>query len=359
MTRHNSTVASLFAGLGGLDRGFELAGFDVVWANEISANAAASYEANFGRAPVCADIGNIDMRDIPDSDVIIGGPPCQSFSLVGQRRQGDERGRLVFQFRDIVLAKRPRAFVMENVPGMTSSRLKEERLPDLLAREFSKAGYYVSVYKLTATDYLVPQRRSRIFILGNFDRPIERPDPERFLAENYGVSPVEADISARAAIDDLGSPAPKGELSCYKKRPQSMLASLLREGNGDKVSLHEIPRMSAKDSEFVKHLPPGGNYRDIPDSIATYGRLHPDEPAYTINTYFRRPNVGCNFHYSEARLITAREAMRFQCFPDRFQVIYNSQDERNAYIGNAVPPFLGQAVAWALRKSLRGRSARK
>jgi DNA (cytosine-5)-methyltransferase 1 len=106
---------------------------------------------------------------------------------------------------------------------------------------------------------------------------------------------------------------------------------------------------------------------DIPDEIApgrvlkykktggrttTYGRLHPDRPAYTINTYFRRPNVGCNFHYGEPRLITAREAMRFQSIPDHFELVFTRQDERNALIGNAVPPLLARALAFSVKNTL-------
>jgi DNA (cytosine-5)-methyltransferase 1 len=128
-----------------------------------------------------------------------------------------------------------------------------------------------------------------------------------------------------------------------------------------------MPRMSETDQRLVSHIPPGGNYMDVPDEAATgrilkfketggrtttYGRLHPDEPSYTINTYFRRPNVGCNFHYGRERLITPREAMRFQSIPDRFEIQYTAQDDRNALIGNAVPPLLAQALAWSLRKAL-------
>jgi len=130
--------------------------------------------------------------------------------------------------------------------------------------------------------------------------------------------------------------------------------------------------MSHTDSLIVSHIPPGGNYTDIPDEIApgrvlkykktggrttTYGRLHPDEPAFTINTYFRRPNVGCNFHYSEPRLITPREAMRFQSIPDHFELEYSSQDERNALIGNAVPPLMARAIAWNLQIELNSPSS--
>src|SRR5579859_6331214 len=112
------TVISLFCGLGGLDQGFLWENFDVIWANDNSVHATKTYQLNFGYEAVHEDITQIPMEEIPDADVIIGGPPCQSFSLVGQRQTDDPRGKLVFQFFKIVEAKRPRAFVMENVPGM-------------------------------------------------------------------------------------------------------------------------------------------------------------------------------------------------------------------------------------------------
>jgi DNA (cytosine-5)-methyltransferase 1 len=369
VARKKFTVVSLFCGLGGLDLGFMWAGFQAIWANELRENAARSYAENSGLVPVTGDIQRIPTRDIPDADVIIGGPPCQSFSLVGMRRQGDERGQLIFRFRDIVLQKRPKAFVMENVPGMAASRIDGKRLTAILAADFEAAGYRVSVVKLKASDFMVPQRRTRIFILGSMCTPIEVRDARKFASECYGIDVTSFDISAAAAIGDLGPCVRKGEMARYGCAPHSEFARLMRRGNGDTVSLHECPRMSPRDMEFAKHIPPGGNYRDIPDAISTnrimkfkrtggrtttYGRLHSDRPAYTINTYFRRPNVGSNFHYSEQRLITPREAMRFQCFPDAFVVHYSSQDERNTYIGNAVPSLLAHAVAWSVRNSLEG-----
>lgn len=367
MQKHGLSVVSLFAGLGGLDLGFQLAGFQIVWANEFAENAVRSYETNFGLRPVCRDITEVPDEDIPYTDVIIGGPPCQSFSLVGKRCADDDRGKLVFKFRDIVLTKKPRAFVMENVPGIASSMVDGIRLPKYLADEFIKAGYHVTVMKLLATDYLVPQLRTRIFIVGTLQGAVVTPDPDVFAKECYGVERIKFDISASAAIGDLGIPVSKGKFASYRTSPHSVLSKIMRKNNGSIVSLHEMPRMSNLDTKFVEHIPPGGNYRDIPDEISTkrimkfkasggrtttYGRLHSHHPAYTINTYFRRPNVGCNFHYSESRLITPREAMRFQCFPDHFQIYYTAQDERNAYIGNAVPSLLGQAVGWTLLNCL-------
>ncbi|MGB3195397.1 MAG: DNA cytosine methyltransferase, partial [Phycisphaerae bacterium] len=263
-------------------------------------------------------------------------------------------------------------FVMENVPGLAASRVEGVRLTDVLRGSFEEEGYSVTVMKLTASDFLVPQRRKRVFIVGCRDRPVPVPDPRRFARERYGVTAKDVDISARAAIGDLGPCVAKGDRAPYSGLAVTLFAKLMRahEPAGG-PTLHECPRMSATDSEIVRHIPPGGNYRDIPDEIApgrvlkfkktggrttTYGRLHPDKPAYTINTYFRRPNVGCNFHYEQPRLITPREAMRFQSLPDHFELRYGSQDERNALIGNAVPPLLAEAIAWTVKEALDGRT---
>lgn len=367
------SVVSLFSGLGGLDLGFMWEGYKVAWANDLSDLAAASYQLNFGHPVVRGDITRIPLEDIPDADVVIGGPPCQSFSLMGRRWSDDPRGRLVFRFLDVVRAKSPRAFVMENVPGITASRVNGRGLVDLLCEEMSLMGYRVSRMALIATDYLVPQRRRRLFLVGCRAATLSKPDPVAFAEECYSINVGDYEASARAAIADLGPCTAKGARASYRGEG-STFAQIMRAGGLSDVSLHECPRMSETDLRLVTVLPPGGTYRDIPDEIApgrvltykqtggrttTYGRLHPDRPAYTINTYFRRPNVGCNFHYSEPRLITPREAMRFQAIPDHFEIPGGAQDQRNALIGNAVPPLVGRAVAWALKKALKdeGRSS--
>ena len=368
------TVVSLFCGLGGLDLGFQWEGFDVVWANDNSKYATKTYQRNLGYEPLCKDITQIPIQDIPDADVIIGGPPCQSFSLVGQRQPDDPRGKLIFHFLEIVKAKRPRAFVMENVPGMAASRINDVRLPTFLKASFTDLGYKVKQMELHAVDYLVPQLRKRLVLVGCLERQPEQPSSVLFARECYGIDNEKFDTSARAAIGDLGACTEKKQRAKYRPEEPSAFARLMRYTNISDVSLHEYPRMSETDRLLVAHIPPGGNYQNIPDEIApgrvlkfkqsggrttTYGRLHPDKPSYTINTYFRRPNVGCNFHYAEPRLITPREAMRFQSIPDHFELCYATQDQRNALIGNAVPPLLARAIAWNLKKILNNTTNNK
>lgn len=361
------TVASFFSGIGGLDLGFEWAGASITWATDISQIAEKAYPLNFGRALNRIGIEDLKFSDIPDTDIIIGGPPCQSFSLVGLRRPDDERGRLVFRFFDVVKAKRPSGFVMENVPGLSAARINEERLTDYLARKFQDLGYFVSIMKLNAADYLVPQLRKRVFIVGSQDNPVRVPDRDQFALEVFGGPSSEFGLGSASALLDLGSPVGKGERAKYSREPASKFAETMR-GLSTDFTLHEMPRMSDTDKLLVSFIPPGGNYMDVPDQHATqrilnfkksggrtttYGRLHPDRPAYTINTYFRRPNVGANFHPVEDRLISIREAMRLQSLPDRFDIPrIGAQDDRNALVGNAVPPLLALAVAKELLRSL-------
>lgn len=361
------TVSSFFSGIGGLDLGFEWAGASVNWASDISLIAAETYPLNFDRALVRADINELNISQVPESDIIIGGPPCQSFSLVGLRRPDDERGKLVFQFLEVIRTKKPAGFVIENVPGLAAAHIDEERLTIYLARELEALGYFVTVMKLNAAHYLVPQLRKRVFIVGSRVSRVATPDPDEFAKNVTGRSSAECEIGTWAALRDLGKVVGKGELTTYSQPAASQFAALMREGSVE-FSLHEMPRMSATDSTLIKFIPPGGNYMDVPDEYSTprimnfkrtggrtttYGRLHPLRPAYTINTYFRRPNVGANFHPVEERLISVREAMRLQSIPDRFSIAnVGPQDERNALVGNAVPPLLAHAVARELLRSL-------
>ncbi len=372
MSKKNSTIetVSLFAGCGGLDLGFINAGFSICWANEIMPDAAESYKNNCSHAPVVEDIWNI-IDTVPTADVIIGGPPCQAFSLVGKRLDSDPRAKLVFAYKQIVERVKPRAFVMENVPGLLASKIEGKCLVDFLAEDYTRLGYSVTILHLTASDYGVPQRRKRVVMIGLLKEKDFAMLPPHVFLPLVGLQQSKLPISAKDALDDLPPPLPKGNYAAqpYLSKAHSEYALLMRQDNGQNVTFQTMPTMSHLDMEFVKHIPPGGNYMSIPDSIATtrimkfkqtggrtttYGRLHPDQPAYTITTYFNRPNVGANYHYKFERLITIREALRLQSFPDCFIPSFSNQRNLHIQVGNAVPPLLGRAIAESLKVVLHG-----
>jgi DNA (cytosine-5)-methyltransferase 1 len=360
------SVAGLFVGCGGLDFGFKASGYTIDWANELSSDAAQSYASLIGHDVVVGDIWN-HLEEIPNVDIIIGGPPCQAFSLVGKRLEDDPRAKLVFAFAQAIKTVRPQAFVMENVPGLMASRIDGKRLHEHLAEQFTTLGYQITILKLIATDFFVPQKRKRMFIVGHRRQGksfnlIDSIDFGNLIEPN-----LKKPVSVAEALDDLPSPLPKGEQStvAYKTTAISAYAQLMRKGNSNMVSHQIMPTMSELDKEFVKYIPQGGNYMDIPDAISTkrimsfketggrtttYGRLHQDKPAYTINTYFNRPNVGANYHHREERLITVREALRLQSFPDHFSPYYRNQRSLHMQVGNAVPPLMAQAVAESLKR---------
>ena len=370
MANRNSSslsVAGLFVGCGGLDYGFHKAGFNMVWANEFSADAAKSYTDLIGHSVVVDDIWNV-INDIPNVDILVGGPPCQSFSLVGKRLDADPRSKLVFAFQQAIERAQPKAFVMENVPGLMASRIDGKRLHIYLAELFEKMGYTVSILKLVATEFFVPQKRQRVLMVGHRfpDQCFELITTTDF-AQLLGEPTLSKPVSVAEALNDLPTPLVKSSKipNAYDQAPHSAYSRLMRERGNSHVTLQSMPTMSALDREFIRHIPQGGNYTNIPDYVSTkrimsfkatggrtttYGRLHQDKPAYTINTYFNRPNVGANYHHLEERLITVREAMRLQSFPDHFTPYYSNQRSLHQQIGNAVPLLMAHAVAESLKK---------
>jgi DNA (cytosine-5)-methyltransferase 1 len=356
-------VVSLFSGCGGLDLGFKEMGFDIIWANDILNDACKSYAQNIGDHIVCEDILRINPRDIPKADIVIGGPPCQGFSGVGKRDPDDKRSALVWDFVEILNEIKPDIFLFENVTGIKSAKYKNGQMViDYLVYLFKTASYDVNVYTINAADYGVPQRRMRVFIVGNRLGLHISPPP---VTHSKNDGSYNRWVSSFEAISDLDHPNDMGTVG-YIKDPDNDFLRLVRNEIDHNTTLHIIPYASEKDRQIIGYVRPGGNYMDVPDEVATkrilnfkraggrtttYGRLDPDMPAYTLNTYFDRPNVGCNIHYSEDRMITIREAMRLQSFPDRFELYSSSKRNYYMQVGNAVPPLLGLAWAKHLKKS--------
>lgn len=345
-------IVSLFSGCGGLDLGFKQSGYDIIWANDILKDACETYRLNIGNHIFCEDINRIHKNIIPKVDIVIGGPPCQSFSLVGKRNPHDDRSDLVWSYLEVLQKVKPKIFILENVTGILSAQSPDgSKVLDNLVIAFENIGYTISVFKLNAADYGVPQRRVRVFIVGS-KKKLKISEPTKSNSEDNWISAFEA-------LSDLSDTVENG-LGKYIKKPKGVFQELMRIGQNGKFNLHFTPYASKKDQELINHIPPGGNYTNVPDEIATtrilnfkktggrtttYGRLSKDNPSYTLNTHFNRLNVGCNIHYEKDRLISLREGLRIQSFPDSFEVL--SSNKRNFYvqIGNAVPPML--AKAWA------------
>lgn len=358
-------VVSLFSGGGGLDLGFMSAGYNIIWAIDNNKNAVETYKKNIGNHIILEDINKIDLNDIPKADVIIGGPPCQSFSLAGKRNVEDSRGRLVWRYLDIIKKIKPKAFVFENVTGLMSAKNTDgDKIVELLQTEFKKIDYKVSLKILNAADYGVPQKRRRVIIVGlNNNKEFSFPVPKYSEKGNNGLKKY---ISVEEALGDLPSTFSKN--ATYRFEPVNEYQKRMRKGiKNDTIHDHDTPQMSELDTYIVKHVKPGGNYMDIPKSVKSkriqrlqrdgghttcYGRMSPDSPSYTINTYFNRPNVGCNIHYKEDRLITVREALRLQSFPDWYELVSSTKQGKNMIVGNAVPPILAEAVALELKNYL-------
>lgn len=337
-------VVSLFSGGGGLDLGFKKAGYDIIWAIDINKDAVNTYKKNVGAEIICGDLYQIDEKSIPKCDFVIGGPPCQSFSLAGNRNSDDQRGRLVWRYIDIIKETNPKGFLFENVTGLVSAKNSEgEKILPLLFQAFSDIGYSIFYKILNAADYGVPQLRKRVIIVGlkGFMNNFVFPEPTH---NSGGTDGKRKYVSVREALGDL--PIPSSNCA---------------------ISEHEWPTMSELDKYICEHVKPGGNYMDIPDDVKSerikrlkrdgghttcYGRMSPDKPSYTINTYFNRPNVGCNIHYEQNRLITLREAMRLQTFPDEYQFVSNSKQGKNLIVGNAVPPLLAYVLAKKIKPIL-------
>ena len=361
MKKNKIKVIGLFSGCGGLDLGFKQAGYNLIWANDILKDACETYRLNIGDHIANEDITKIDLNTVPNADIIIGGPPCQGFSGIGKRDPSDNRSTLVYSYLDVVNKVQPKIFLFENVTGIKSSKAFDgSKVINNLKKAFEDIGYHINIYTLNAADYGVPQRRKRVFVIGN-KKGVDISAPTQTHFEN--TAGKRKWVTSFEAISDLDSPSENGETK-YKHQPQNKYQKLMRK-SADETTLHIVPYSSPTDKEIIKHVKPGGNYMDIPDSVSTkrimyfkstggrtttYGRLDPEMPNYTINTHFNRPNIGCNIHYKEDRMITIREGLRFQSFPDNFHLI--SKTKRNYYVqvGNAVPPLLSKAWAEHLLK---------
>lgn len=375
------TCIDLFSGAGGLSEGFKQAGFTILAANDFDECSAATMKiAHPGVEFLSGPIQNIASDRLlsisglsfGELDCLVGGPPCQAYSVYNhQRGMHDERSGLFREYLRIVKDLKPRFVVMENVTGITS--VGEGRAVKEITERLDELGYKVEFRILKAEHYGVPQERRRIFFVGygkdfNFCWPSpthrELDLGRKNLAFGFDEN-ISFPTTVWTAISDLPSlDANKGyEIQDYQTLPQNDYQKPIREGS-PKIFNHVAPHLAPINLERLKYIPQGGSWRDIPvellpagmkkarrsDHTKRYGRLHPNGLACTILTKCD-PHWGAFFHPFQDRAITVREAARLQSFPDRFQ-FQGSRVDQYRQVGNAVPPLLARAVASSVAQSL-------
>lgn len=360
--RERPRLIDLFCGAGGMTLGFSrLCGhcFEPVWANDFNRYATQTYNANFGAHCVEGDINDIienPNTEIPKADVVIGGPPCQGFSLLNKNRDGDPRKQLWRPFLEVVRRSEASIFVMENVPQLLNTFEHGE-----IKETARQMGFITADAVLCAADFGVPQTRHRAFILGcNFKDPSTVFPPKRtnFNPKNNFSKDLSKKMDAyieaalpwrkvRDVIADLEKPKgvevrtvpPPYDLH-FGRTPTELSKKRYRAIYKEGMNRFDLQRVAPE-------LTPPCWIRKTKGGTDLFGRLWWDRPAFTIRTEFYKPEKGRYLHPEQHRPITHREAARFQSFPDDFRFI-GTKVEIAKQIGNAVPPILAARVADAV-----------
>ncbi|MBW2357463.1 MAG: DNA cytosine methyltransferase [Deltaproteobacteria bacterium] len=359
--RKRFRLIDAFAGAGGMTLGFSKRfghAFDSVWANDFNNYCVETYNTNFGEHCLSGDIVDI-LNDplankIPEADVVIGGPPCQGFSLLNKNRQGDPRKQLWRPYFEIVERSGAKVFVMENVPQLLGSFEHGEIIGTAEAMGFKVWGDV-----LCAADYGVPQTRRRAFIIGCklFDPALVFPPRKTHFNPNNNGKQLSIPFNqndflqepqewknVRDAIEDL--PMPEGteirnvppplDLH-FGRNPTELSRKRYRAIPNEGMNRFDLQRIAPE-------LTPKCWIRKKSGGTDLFGRLWWDRPAFTIRTEFYKPEKGRYLHPKQHRPITHREAARLQSFPDGF-IFKGTKIEIAKQIGNAVPPLLAARVA--------------
>lgn len=332
-------MVSLFSGCGGLDLGFETAGFNIIWANDFDSDAQAVYKLNFGKIDG-RDILDVSEDEIPDCDILTAGFPCQPFSSAGNRKGvHDSRGMLYKECLRIIEKKMPKVIVFENVRGLLSTKYIDGRkLVDVIVEDLStmnNVGYNVDYKLINASDYGVPQNRQRVLFVG-----------------------IRKDLGINFAFPE-------------KQEKKSLtLENILDIPQGVKNQV-DWP-LSPQALEMITYIPEGGSWKDVPyehlaprfkkirdnmkkyHSPNFYRRFARNEICGTMTASAQPENCGI-VHPTENRRFTIREVARIQTFPDDFIFIDDTARNITAMykvLGNAVPVKMANAIALAIKQQV-------
>lgn len=381
------TSIDLFAGVGGLSLGLQNAGFETLFANEFDKEIGLSFQKNFPSTNVLIeDIRNIDLKNLSsqfsvkkDVDLIVGGPPCQGFSMANRKRiENDERNLLFLEFVRFVKFFQPKCFLIENVLGMKSENISqgsdEWRVLDSMQSYFNDLGYTISFKMFKSEEHGVPQIRRRVIVIGtrlnNKKDLLLSGDIGKLKKKNYSkeelnrkkVNSNQFDIFNETetsnllnpvtvwdAISDLPSLSSGENSNKYSSKPKNDFQEIMRI-NTKEVYNHFTTPHNLDVIERIKLIKPGENFESLPEELKTkshhsgaWGRLEKDSLSPTITTRFDTPSTGRVIHPVDNRTLTVREAARIQSFPDSFQ-FYGTRTSQGKQVGNSVPPLVGQSI---------------
>lgn len=369
-------VLSLYSGCGGCSLGLKQAGFDIRLSVDLNKDASETYALNLGRGPMRqADLSEVSPETLlaeaaleaPEVDLVVGGPPCQGFSSAGSKRWSDPRNALLKNFVETVAELKPTWFVMENVEGLLTSKegfFFTEAVVRLLG-----AGYWVRAKKVYMEQYGLPQRRKRVFVVGNleqceFDFPAATHGATAELTLLDGDTEQQGPLSLLDATDDLPAATDSGEVA-YAGPPHNEYQARLRRGDGRAVAHHRPKRVDGAPQQRIGLLAQGQTMRDLPEELwhPSFGRrayrrvmdgtpterrggapsglkrLFAHKPSLTVTS--AAPNEFV--HPLEDRTLTLRECARLQSFPDWFEFC-GSHSSVATQVGNAIPPAFAELL---------------
>ena len=354
MSKYN--VVDLFSGVGGLSYGFsKIPEFNILAANEIEKDISIAYSLNHPNV----DMLNCDINQLTEEklqevlkgkrvDLIVGGPPCQSYSTLG-KRQMDERASLFMQYKRILTILKPKAFVFENVSGILS--MDKGRLFERVKSEFESLGYQLKYKLLDAVDYGVPQHRERVILVGfKGENKFEYPQP----TYGEGLKPY---ITLEEAIGDLPSIKSGQTNNTFNSSVSNDFLNFVRK-SGETMTEHSAPNNGEHLIKIMETLKDGQSKDDLPEEIRpksgygnTYAKLWWKKPSTTITRNFACPSSSRCIHPRDSRAMSIREGARLQSFPDDYK-FYGSDGMKRLEIGNAVPPLLSKVIAEQMLKAL-------
>lgn len=343
-------IIDLFAGVGGLSYGFtQLDSFNIVMANEIEPDIATAYSLNHPEVNMLV----CDIKDLTEEtiavatgnhkiDIVVGGPPCQSYSTLG-KRQLDDRANLFMQYKRVLSIIKPRAFVYENVTGILS--MNGGKLFERVQEEFTNLGYQLKYKVLNALDYGVPQIRERVILVG-----IQGTNNYAYPIPSHGKSKLPY-VTLKEAIGDLPVLASGESNNSYTTDPTNDFLRFVRKNGTTICTEHEAPKNGEHLIRIMQALKDGQGKNDLPEEIRpksgygnTYAKLWWNRPSTTITRNFACPSSSRCIHPRDSRAMSIREGARLQSFPDDYQ-FYGSNGMKRLEIGNAVPPLLSIAIA--------------